>query len=229
MPRLFSYCIPGDDGAAPNPYGPILTLNICKPVIRRVAQEGDWVVGTGSMQFGFENKVVYAMEITKKMTMEEYWHFCNTNKNMHYKIPNWDSKIYRERVGDSIYDFSTKPSTLLPSVHNEGNRPTDEGGECTLLSDHFYYFGSSPESFPEHLLPIVKQGQAHRSTSNDPYYHSFIEWITTHIKAKNTIYAPPQGERDNPDPEICRSVCAARDRQIGEIDEATGDEITDNS
>ena len=69
MPKLYSYCIPVDDGAAPNPFGNICTLTICKPVIRRSALVGDWVVATGSMQYGFENKVIYAMEVTQKLTM----------------------------------------------------------------------------------------------------------------------------------------------------------------
>jgi len=47
MPTLYTYCIPYDDGAAPNPYWGICTLVICKPVIRRTAEVGDWIVGTG--------------------------------------------------------------------------------------------------------------------------------------------------------------------------------------
>jgi hypothetical protein len=41
MKKLYSYCIPVDDGAAPNPFWDICTLVICKPVIRRTAQIGD--------------------------------------------------------------------------------------------------------------------------------------------------------------------------------------------
>jgi hypothetical protein len=43
MTRLFSYTIPVDDGAAPNPFRGMCTLAICKPTIRRVAKKGDWV------------------------------------------------------------------------------------------------------------------------------------------------------------------------------------------
>lgn len=39
-PTLFSYCIPYDDGAAPNPFWGLCTLAICKPRIRRAAKEG---------------------------------------------------------------------------------------------------------------------------------------------------------------------------------------------
>jgi len=48
MARLFSYTIPIDDGAAPNPFNGFCTLTICKPAIRRVARKGDWIAGLGS-------------------------------------------------------------------------------------------------------------------------------------------------------------------------------------
>src|SRR6266567_355065 len=74
-PTLFSYCIPYDDGAAPNPFWGLCTLAICKPIIRRVANIGDWIVGTGSVNSPIRDisgKVVYAMRVTQKKTMGEY-------------------------------------------------------------------------------------------------------------------------------------------------------------
>ena len=41
MPRLFTYVLAHDNGAAPNPFGGVCTLVICKPQIRRSAKEGD--------------------------------------------------------------------------------------------------------------------------------------------------------------------------------------------
>ena len=190
MKTLYSYCIPGDDGAAPNPFWNICTLNICKPVTRRTAKKGDWVVGTGSKQFGFENTVVYAMEITEIMSMERYQEFCeNTLPN---KIPNSKSNLYEKKVGDCIYDFRHDPLRVLKSVHTVENRPTDLRGKNTLLSDHFYYFGDNPEPLPNSLLAIVKQGQGHKSTSNEPYVDLFIDWILTKTKAKNIVYSNPK-------------------------------------
>ena len=54
MPRLFSYTIPSDDGAAPNPFHGQCTLAICKPSIRRVAKKDDWIAGLGSKMPGAE-------------------------------------------------------------------------------------------------------------------------------------------------------------------------------
>ena len=75
MPTLFSYCIPYDDGAAPNPFWGLCTLVICKPGIRKVAQVGDWVVGTGSKRSPIGDiggQVVYAMCVSQVLTMREY-------------------------------------------------------------------------------------------------------------------------------------------------------------
>ena len=63
-PVLFTYVVLHDTGAAPNPFWGTCTLVICKPRIRRAAQVGDWVVGTGSAEspIGDRRKhVVYAM------------------------------------------------------------------------------------------------------------------------------------------------------------------------
>lgn len=75
-------------------------------------------------------------------------------------------------------------ASMLPTrcasgaVHDETNRATDLGGEYVLLSERFIYFGDQPKPLPDQLLPIVKQGQEHRSTSNEPYAGAFAAWIT---------------------------------------------------
>jgi hypothetical protein len=53
MRKLFSYVVDHDNGFAPNPFGGLCTLAKCKygtPAKRNVvelANEGDWVIGTG--------------------------------------------------------------------------------------------------------------------------------------------------------------------------------------
>ncbi|MBN3582141.1 hypothetical protein JYB64_07060 [Algoriphagus aestuarii] len=192
--RLFSYCIPIDDGAAPNPYFGICTLAICKPVIRRVANIGDWVVGVGSRNIqgiDYSGKLVYAMKVTERLSLSEYDEFCR--KELVGKIPNIYSPNYEKRVGDCIYDYeSDKNGKLRPSVHNFGNRETDLGGLNVLLSTHFYYFGNNPIQIPIHLIGIIKQGQGHKSDSNHHLRLGFLEWIENQGFQINHIFGSPQ-------------------------------------
>ena len=223
MPTLFSYCIPVDDGAAPNPFWGICTLVICKPVIRRIASIGDWIVGTGSANSPIGNisdKVVYAMKVTKIMKMNEYDSYCH--KYLPNKIPEWKSSDIKRRVGDSIYDYSNNPPKMRKSVHNELNRERDLRGENALLSEHFYYFGNNPISLPNDLKPIIKSGRAHKSISNNPYIKRFIQWIDSQKLSINTLYGNPQFDISS-DESMCEYCSKIR------YDEANEDELLSNS
>jgi hypothetical protein len=193
MSRLFTYCIPYDDGAAPNPYWGVCTLVICKPRIRKAANLGDWIVGTGAIKSPIgdvSGQVVYAMKVTQKMSLEEYDIY--TKSRLPNKIPDWRNKDKRKRLGDSIYDFSKGLPIQRRSVHNEYNITTDLSGRYALLSDHFYYFGNKPIPLPLELRDIVKQGQGHRSNQNAPYFDSFVEWLEGLGYKANTLLGEPQ-------------------------------------
>jgi len=221
MTTLFSYCIPYDDGAAPNPFWGVCTLAICKPRIRQAANVGDWIVGTGSKNSPIgdvSNKVVYAMLVTQKMTMEDYDLF--TKSKLPHKIPRIESKDLRRQHGDSIYDFSKYPPCLRPSVHNEENRATDLSGGWMLLSDHFFYFGDKTISLPEDLLGIVKQGQGHRSTSNMPNVDPFIQWIHGLGYQPGSLIGKPQMWLNA---QVTFGACATGRRQEAEADLAEFD------
>jgi hypothetical protein len=218
---LYSYCIPVDDGAAPNPFWGTCTLAICKPVIRRTAVAGDWIVGTGSMKYGFQNKLIYAMRIDSVMPFSEYDRYCKIK--LPEKIPDWKSKDLRRRVGDCIYDFSSGKPVLRKSVH-EGEEiiKRDFRGANALLSTHYCYFGSQPIQIKESLLPIVKQGQGHKSKANDPYLGEFVEWIEEFLKNKNEHQIQPYGFNVWEDEE-CSLSCSTRHIEEDDADERFGD------
>lgn len=196
--RLFSYCIPVDDGAAPNPFWGICTLTICKPVIRRVANVGDWIVGVGSKNVNgddFSGKIVYAMQITQKMTLKEYDQFCRDQ--LPEKIADINNSDQRIKLGDCIYDYSNgEPPSQRLGVHNAKNFERDLGGQFALLSDHFYYFGDQAIDIPPEFRSIIKQGQAHKSNSNEPVKEEFIEWLETRGYRSNKLFGKPQIEID---------------------------------
>jgi hypothetical protein len=198
QPRLFSYILRIDDGAAPNPFWGLCTLTICKPRIREKAKPGDWVVGTGSKRVrqkngtfkDYSNHLIYAMKVTCTKSLKEYDTFCKTKFKK--KIPKYYNRNdYRLRMGDCIYDYSNRTTpTLRPSVHKEKNIKTDLSGLNSLLSDHFYYFGNNPVIVPSYLKTIIKKNQGHKKIENQELIDKFINWISQY--KKNKLYGQPQ-------------------------------------
>jgi Nucleotide modification associated domain 2 len=197
MTKIYSYVLRYDDGAAPNPFWGICTLTICKPAIRRNAQIGDWVVGTGSKNakcndgniYDLSDSVVYAMKIEEIKTLQEYDQYCNSS--LRQKIPNWRVTDWRLRMGDCIYDYSQELNPVIrKSVHGETNRKTDLSGLNALLSKEFYYFGEESRPLPENLKQIIKRNQGHRKIENAELVSLFEVWISQF--EKNKVTANPQ-------------------------------------
>jgi len=189
-PNLYSYCIPVDDGAAPNPYWGYCTLAICKPAIRRVAQTGDWIIGTAAKRSKLGGgALVYAMRISDVLTLEGYdkW----TKDNLPKKVPDVSSTDYRRRVGDSIYDFSKGVPRQRSGVHNAHNIATDLRGKNALISDHFYYFGNAAIKIPAYLSPIIHQRQGHKVRLNKAYVEQFLRWLKGLNLRPNHLYGGP--------------------------------------
>lgn len=215
QPRLFSYCIPIDDGAAPNPYWGICTLAICKPRIRSQARIGDWVAGVGAKHAktgdrsaaDFSGKLVYAMRVTKVLAMRDYdaW----TRSYCPNKVPNWTDADARRRLGDSIYDFSTAEPRLRESVHLPENRGTDLQGHNVLMSDHFFYFGSAAVQLPDELKRLAHQQEGHRSNANAAYFDTFVAWIQGLGHAPGSLLGSPiYNVFAGQDQEAAKSACA---------------------
>jgi putative DNA base modification enzyme with NMAD domain len=218
---LYSYCLRYDDGAAPNPYHGICTLTICKPAVRRVAKPGDWIVGLGGSHSrigDISGYVVYAMRITKRLTLRDYDTFCRSH--LRGKIPKWASRDFIDRVGDCIYDFARPHGpTLRDSVHGEQNREVDLGGKNALLSERFYYFGDHPVPLPAHLRPIVHQTQGHKSRANARYAAEFIDWVEGLGLEPNGLYGEPQLRREIMADADGGAQCSARDLEEDEDDQ----------
>lgn len=192
MPTLFSYTIPVDDGAAPNPFGGLCTLTICKPGVRRKAEKGDWVVGLGSINApsgDLSGRIVYAMRVDDVISMEEYDN--RAKAEWPTRIPDIRSKDLSQRLGDCIYDYSSGSPSQRPGVHNAGNRDTDLGGKNALISRHFFYFGSKAIPLPDCLKGICHQTQGHRSTSNSEFVKPFIDWLNSQNLVPGQLYGWP--------------------------------------
>lgn len=189
---LFSYIVNVDWGFAPNPYWGCCTLVCCKQKIRQEAQEGDWILGTGSKSNdyrkneSYSGKIIYAMKVTKVVSMQTYYDMCKGKIKSEYytclknKIPDYDNEDYAKKMGDCIYyDISEdhKDAKLLRGFHGEGSKKKDLSGKNALISNHFYYFGKDAIPIVDDLLPVVKKSWGRRSKSNANYVRKFIDWI----------------------------------------------------
>jgi hypothetical protein len=218
-PRLFTYTIPIDDGAAPNPFRGMCSLAICKPGIRRVAKQGDWVAGLGSKHTqhsgDLSGRLVYAMRVDEVVSLQDYDRRALTD--WPHRIPKAGSADLSERLGDCIYDYSKGTPVPRPGVHGPENLDTDLSGKNVLISRHFYYFGSRAILLPDYLLDICHQTQAHKSNFNAPYFEQFVDWLRELNLTPGQLYGWPEYIIDWAEISSCGG-CLIRKRD-GEDDE----------
>jgi len=71
--KLCSHIIKNDSGLAPNPFHGYCTTAVCTPShMRANLKEGDWLVGISPKSDG--NQLVYAMRISQRLSMNDYFH-----------------------------------------------------------------------------------------------------------------------------------------------------------
>lgn len=167
MPKVYIYVVDRDFGFAPNPFHSVCTLATCKPTIRRVAREADWIIGMGGLRLKATGRCIFAMKVSGSLTFEEYW------SNPLYKdkkpVRNGSQKMM---VGDNIYHWSAGSWQQLNSHHsyadgspNLHNVTNDTKTNAVLVSDYFFYFGSTAIEIPSAMLENMnyKNGRSHRT------------------------------------------------------------------
>ena len=183
MTHLHSYIVAYDSGFAPNPFGGYCTLATCKPNIRKYANIGDWVVGTGSNDSKIKRggHIVYAMKITEAVSFNCYWN----DPRFQRKKPNLYSS-YAKACGDNIYhQESDKTWFQMDSYHsnkdgiaNPSHVKRDTGVDRVLISDNYVYFGAEGPLLPEELQSsIVLKGRGRKKISDEATISKFEKWL----------------------------------------------------
>jgi hypothetical protein len=197
MPSVYIYVVARDFGFAPNPFHGYCTLATCKPGVRKGARAGDWVIGIGGLRLNATGRCVYAMEVTQKITFEEYW----TRPEFYEKKPvrNGSKKML---LGDNIYYRPSAASSWrqIDSHHsnpdgtpNTFNLKTDTSANAVLISRRFFYFGKE--------APLVPAGILHAlGYENIRNYRRFdyatakplLDWIlSNYSKSVNFVLGDP--------------------------------------
>lgn len=168
--RYFSYVLVRDHGFAPNPFNSICTLATCKPNIRNSAFVGDWIFGSGSARLKRQNQLIYAMKVTNKISFNKYW----TDPHFETKKPVMNGSL-KKMYGDNIY-YSNGTNWIQADSHhslkdgstNDYNLIRDTSVDAVLISDEFYYFGTTPVIIPSNLLDhVIKKGPGHRYVNSE--------------------------------------------------------------
>ncbi|GER07167.1 hypothetical protein GCM10007972_18120 [Iodidimonas muriae] len=183
--KLHSYVVARDFGFAPNPFYGFCTLATCKPIIRRMAQIGDWVVGTGSKTRRRHGHMVFAMRVTETMTFDEFW----GDPRFFLKRPNLAGSK-KQAFGDNIYHRDpvlgawcqeNSHHSYADGCANQKNIANDTQTDRVLISDDYIYWGGSGPEIPERFRGSrgtdLCAGRGHKNRFPDLFVQGFIEWI----------------------------------------------------
>lgn len=175
MTRIYRYILTHDSGMIPCPDDGMITLATCKPVIRRMARPGDWVVGfrPGSLVRGL---VPWAGKVEQVVNHGDY-------QRTH---PARSDAVYRLAENEQF-------ERLAPDYHaSQAELERDTGGPVLLFDPGWsFYFNGRPEPLPDDLFHLAAAGRGHRVTEATPDMRERFEaWL-----AGLGVQAGPSNER----------------------------------
>jgi len=178
---VYMYVVARDFGFAPNPFHGYCTLATCKPIVRRMAKVGDWVLGMGGDQLNAAGRCIFAMQVSETLSFDEYWN----SENFKDKRPVRNGSR-RMMLGDNIYSRSGEgPWLQLDSHHSQpdgspdpDNIKNDTATDRVLISDRFFYFGDQAPEVPPAILRAMgyRNGRGHR-VFNDDECKDLLKWL----------------------------------------------------
>lgn len=186
--KYYTYVITRDYGFAPNPFGGYCTLATCKPLLRKIAQEGDWIFSTGpKTSYNKPGYLFYAMHIKEKLTFNQYW----VDEEFQFKKPLFNGSL-KQCYGDNIYFLKEdniwhqqdSHHSFENGVVNDINLKTDTSFPFVLISTLFYYFGKShiqiPDQYKESLCHNLKVPPYKEVES--VIASQFVNWLETNFE-----------------------------------------------
>jgi hypothetical protein len=151
--RLYSYVVRYDVGFAPNPFYGICTLATCKPGIRKTADIGDLIIGTGSAEQKRTGYLVFVMRVTETTDYDNYWtdpRFALKKPNMHgSKKQAYGDNIYHRSSGSESWLQENSRHSLADGSPNFKNVNHDTKSIRVLISHDFTYFGGTGPEVPQ--------------------------------------------------------------------------------
>lgn len=175
MTRIYRYILMHDEGMAPCPESGRMSLATCKPVIRRMARPGDWVIGfrPGSLVRGL---VLWAGRVEQCLSHADY------------------QRKYQKR-SDAVYTLGDDGAylRLRDDYHpTQAEMDRDVGSPVLLFEPaRSYYFNGVPVVLPDDLAHLAAAGRGHRVNGTKPGDAKRLEAWLMHLNAGPA----PRGKR----------------------------------
>lgn len=197
--KLCSHVIKVDTGLAPNPFHGYCTSALCTPShMNAQLERGDWLIGNSDVADG--NKLVYAMQISDVLTMQDYF----SDPRFQAKKPN-PAGTLEEQCGDNIYFKEQGRWRRLPSrfhnnceIFNKDLRKKKDSdvllGGPVFIARRYYYFGDNRVAIPSRLSRVIKDRQGLSNTFS-PLADDFVTWLEANYTPG--IHGQPRDQEDH--------------------------------
>jgi len=193
MTSVYMYAVSYDLGFAPNPFGGVCSLACCKPAIRSGAKDGDWIVGLTGTKLRPALRCVFAMQVTRTVTFDEYW----TDSEFETRKSRRNGSA-KKQVGDNIYH---RDEPAAPWVQEDSVHSLEDGSPCplntahdtrvnrVLLSERFIYFGAAAPGVPPQILADLKYARNPRDMRKYALAETkgLIDWLEPQVVTHRNI------------------------------------------
>lgn len=210
LARIYFYKLVADNGGAPCVRSGLLSLAICKPMIRSTAREDDLIFGFAANALDAANPLIYVARITSKLKGSE----CYSDSRYAMR----DDRIYAQVDGR----FERRPNAK--HHHRPGDLVHDLGPfpryprAYVLLSDDFRYFGKRGTDEYKRWFPAIQQAvenlkQGHRVNHSSKLREELIE-LRNRIWRKHADQKVLGRPTSQPNSNVCHRdgpTCVVRD------------------
>jgi Nucleotide modification associated domain 2 len=150
--NIYFYKLTTDNGGAPCVQYGLLSLAICKPMIRKAAAEGDLIFGFAANSLHPDNRLIYIARVTKKLCCGEYY-----KRNRYSRRRDCIYSLSRTR-----FVWKRKAAYHEPQAvtHDLGTHPEYARADV-LLSRDFRYFGAAGTDEYKAKFPRVARAVEH--------------------------------------------------------------------
>jgi hypothetical protein len=158
MTSFYFYKLTADNNGAPCTDPKLLSLAICKPLIRKTAKVGDLIFGFAANSLDRNNRLIYIAKISEKLRGDEYYTSTYTYRpDCIYKMV---SANFVRRTNAQYHD---EPGAIVRDLGVADNYDR----AWVLLSNDFRYFGKNgtadyAKNYPRIKRAIELLGQGHR-------------------------------------------------------------------